>query len=332
MPYHEPYSNHFSHFVSCLEMMTSLNPNLNLSLADLRVFCSAATEPTLGAAALALHLTPSAVSKAVRRLEGDMGAPLFDRSGKQLQLNDSGRLLLARARTLLALAEQARLDVKGERGAIAGRIAGPALLLWRHAPALASALDAYPQASLSLQPAFEDAALAALARGDCHAALVTQDAIDKRAGNWPAAWHGTALGSMRMLLAAGRSHALAHGVPSTAACVPCSMADVLPHAFASPTHSLLCGEERGRHADGWRGMAGRHIRYWSDDVQLLLGYVRAGRALAYLPDFALREHDLLQLALTDAIDCSEQVVLVWDGELAGLWLHELARQLAIASN
>ena len=305
---------------------------MNMSLADLRVFCSAARQPTLGAAALELHLTPSAVSKALRRLEGDMGAPLFDRSGKQLLLNDSGRLLLERARTLLALAEQARLDVMGERGAIDGRIAGPALLLWRHADTLAAALDAYPQASVRLQPAFEDAALAALARGDCHAALVTQDAIARRGADWPATWHSTALGSMRMLLAAGRGHVLARGVPAACASVRCGMQDVLPHAFASPTHSLLCGEERGRHADGWRGVAGRTIRYWSDDVQLLMGYVQSGRALAYLPDFAVRAHDLLQVELAGSVDCSEQILLVWDGALAGQWLHALALHLSIHPN
>ncbi|PHV25732.1 LysR family transcriptional regulator [Janthinobacterium sp. BJB426] len=305
---------------------------MHMSLADLRVFCSAARQPTLGAAALELHLTPSAVSKALRRLEGDMGAPLFDRSGKQLLLNDSGRLLLERARILLALAEQARLDVMGERGAIEGRIAGPALLLWRHADALAAALDAYPQASVRLQPAFEDAALAALARGDCHAALVTQDAIAQRGADWPASWRSTPLGSMRMLLAAGRGHVLARGVPAACASVRCGMQDILPHAFASPTHSLLCGEERGRHADGWRGVAARSIRYWSDDVQLLLGYVQSGRALAYLPDFAVRAHNLVQVELAGSVDCSEQVLLVWHGELAGQWLHALARQLSIHPN
>lgn len=232
---------------------------------------------------------------------------------------------------MLALAEQARLDVMGERGAIDGRIAGPALLLWRHADTLAAALDAYPQASLRLQAVFEDAALAALARGDCHAALVTQDAIAQRGADWPASWRSMPLGSMRMLLAAGRGHVLARGVPAASASVRCDMQDVLPHAFASPAHSLLCGEERGRHADGWRGVAGRTIRYWSDDVQVLLGYVQSGRALAYLPDFALGAHDLLQVELAGSVDCSEQVLLVWDGVLAGQWLHAVAEKLSMAS-
>ena len=51
---------------------------MRLNLGDLRVFCSAARQPTLGAAALELHLTPSAVSKALRRLE----APLLNKPVK----------------------------------------------------------------------------------------------------------------------------------------------------------------------------------------------------------------------------------------------------------
>ena len=66
-------------------------------------------------------------------------------------------------------------------------------------------------------------------------------------------------------------------------------------------------------------------------MQLLLGYVQSGRALAYLPDFAVREHDVLSIELADAVACSEQVLLVWDGALAGQWLHAVAGQLSLAA-
>jgi DNA-binding transcriptional LysR family regulator len=69
-----------------------------MNLSDLRIFVSAA-RPSLGAAAQEMHLTPSAVSKALKRLEDVLGKPLFDRSAKQLVLNDSGQLLLNRAQT-----------------------------------------------------------------------------------------------------------------------------------------------------------------------------------------------------------------------------------------
>jgi DNA-binding transcriptional LysR family regulator len=135
-----------------------------MNLSDLRIFVSAARRPSLGAAAQEMHLTPSAVSKALKRLEDVLGKPLFDRSAKQLVLNDSGQLLLNRAQTLLALADQAKADLMGEQAAIDSRIGGPAILLWRHGEMLSQALSGYPEASLRMQAMFEDEALAALAR------------------------------------------------------------------------------------------------------------------------------------------------------------------------
>jgi DNA-binding transcriptional LysR family regulator len=151
-----------------------------MNLSDLRIFVSAARRPSLGAAALEMHLTPSAVSKALKRLEDSLGKPLFDRGGKQLALNDSGQLLLTRAQALLALADQARTDVMGESAAIDSRIGGPAILLWRHGQMLSQALRGYPDGSLRMQAMFEDEALAALMRGDINAAIVTGDVIEGR--------------------------------------------------------------------------------------------------------------------------------------------------------
>ena len=79
-----------------------------MNLPDLRVFTVVARHDSLHAAAEELHLTPSAISKALKRLEEELGLPLFDRSTRQLVLNERGALLLDRARTLLDLEEQAR--------------------------------------------------------------------------------------------------------------------------------------------------------------------------------------------------------------------------------
>ena len=165
-----------------------------MNLTDLRIFVSAALRPSLGAAAVELHLTPSAVSKALRRLEDSLATPLFDRSAKQLVLNDSGQRLLASARNLLALADQARADVMGERAAPDCRLGGPALLLWRHGQGATAALREWPDATLRMQAMFEDEALAALARGDINGAIVTGEAIAGRGEHWSDSWESTPLG------------------------------------------------------------------------------------------------------------------------------------------
>lgn len=292
-----------------------------MNLLDLRIFVSAARRPSLGAAALELHLTPSAVSKAIRRLEDNLGTPLFDRSAKQLVLNDSGTRLLGSAQALLALADQAKSDIMGERAELDCRVGGAAVLLWRHGRALAHALRDYPQASLRLQPMFEEEALAALARGDIQAAIVTSSVIEGRAPHWSAQWAATDLGSLDLHLVAGRAHPLARKAKSGA-----TTEQVLAHDFACPPRNLFCGMQRGARSDGWRDdQLPRKIRYWTDDLQLLLSFVKAGEALAYLPDFALEDKELVRIQVTDcAFTCSEHVWLVWDQATAPAWLRALA--------
>ena len=295
-----------------------------MNLTDLRIFVSAARLPTLADVAQETHLTPSAVSKALRRLEDSLGKPLFDRSARQLVLNVSGALLLPRAQALLALAEQTRADVQGGTAVIDCRIAGPAILLWRHGAGLAGALRPYPQASLRLLAMFEDDALAALARGDVQAAIVTGEVLDGRGAHWARTWETVPLGTLAQHLVAGQGHPLAGACRERAR--HATAAQVLEHDFACPSHSLFCGERRGARSDGWRDdRLPRKIRYWTDDLQLLLALVKSGAALAYLPDFAAADPALVRIDVTDAaFTCREQVALVYDGACAPSWLRQLA--------
>lgn len=294
-----------------------------MNLTDLRIFVSAARRPSLGAAALELHLTPSAVSKALRRLEESLGTPLFDRSAKLLALNASGRRLLVRAQTLLALADQTRADIAGADARLECRIGGPPVLLWRQGPRVAEALAGFPHACLRQQSLFEDDALVALAAGDIHGAIVTSAALEGRARQWAEQWVATPVGDLRVQLIAHRAHPLAgRGTVDPQ--------EALEHDFASPARSLFCGVQRGSRSDGWRDdQLPRRIRYWSDDLHLLLGFVRAGEALAFLPDYALDDPELVRIALSgEDLECREQVWLVWDGALASDWLAGLAQALS----
>jgi DNA-binding transcriptional LysR family regulator len=323
-----------------------------MNLTDLRIFVSAARQPTLAEVAQETHLTPSAVSKALRRLEDSLGKSLFDRSARQLVLNASGALLLPRAQALLALADQAKADVQGEDAAIDCKVAGPAILLWRYGGALADALRPYPEASLRMLALFEEDALAALARGEAHAAIVTGEVLDGRGAHWSDGWETVPLGMLAQHLVAGRAHPLAQtlaasrlaaasGKPhagtgrrdmddahSPGLVLPATAAQVLEHAFACPSRSLFCGERRGARSDGWRDdRLPRKIRYWTDDLQLLLAFVKSGAALAYLPDFALNDPALVRIDVADAtFSCQEQAALVYDGVRAPSWLRQLARQ------
>lgn len=65
-----------------------------LPLNTLPAFRAVAELQNLRAAAERLHLTHSAVSQQIRLLESQLGFPLFERRGRSILLNDSGKVLL----------------------------------------------------------------------------------------------------------------------------------------------------------------------------------------------------------------------------------------------
>ncbi|WP_026912621.1 LysR family transcriptional regulator [Patulibacter minatonensis] len=86
----------------------------------LGAFLVVAEERHFGRAALRLHLGQSPLSQRIRRLEDDVGARLFHRSTRRVELTAAGEALLARAPAILAAhaeaADEARRAAAGELG------------------------------------------------------------------------------------------------------------------------------------------------------------------------------------------------------------------------
>ena len=89
-----------------------------LDSQQLRAFVSVADHGSVTRAAEAMHLTHSAVSAQVKRLEEQLGCRVFERTTRSLQLTAQGSVLLSYARSILNLQQQA-----------VSRLAAP-----RHAP------------------------------------------------------------------------------------------------------------------------------------------------------------------------------------------------------
>ncbi|GAA2655912.1 MULTISPECIES: LysR family transcriptional regulator [Nonomuraea] len=77
---------------------------------------------SVGAAADALMVTPSAVSQQLAKLERETGATLLERNGRGVKLTDAAGLLAEHAEKILALVETAEADFEALRGAVVGRL------------------------------------------------------------------------------------------------------------------------------------------------------------------------------------------------------------------
>jgi DNA-binding transcriptional LysR family regulator len=77
---------------------------MRYTLRQLEVFIAIAHQQNVSKAAQALSLSQSAASSALKELEQQFDAQLFDRIGKRLQLNEQGRMIRPKAESLLAQA------------------------------------------------------------------------------------------------------------------------------------------------------------------------------------------------------------------------------------
>jgi DNA-binding transcriptional LysR family regulator len=83
-----------------------------MTLQQLTYFLAAARHGTFSAAAAELHMAQPSLSEQVRRLEAELGVPLFARAGRGLELTEAGRLLRPQAERTLAAAQEAAESVQ----------------------------------------------------------------------------------------------------------------------------------------------------------------------------------------------------------------------------
>ena len=91
-------------------------------LRQLIAFNTVVSTGSLGGAANKLHVTQPALSRTIRKLEEEAGAPLFERHSKGMQLTDIGRALLPHSMLLEREAEHAVEEIKARLGMSKGTI------------------------------------------------------------------------------------------------------------------------------------------------------------------------------------------------------------------
>src|ERR1700761_6250855 len=86
---------------------------INLDLDVLRTLIAAQDLGGFNRAADQVGRTQSAVSQQIRRLEGQLGQALYRKSGRGLALTEAGDVMLAYARKILELNDDAVAAIRG---------------------------------------------------------------------------------------------------------------------------------------------------------------------------------------------------------------------------
>ncbi|MDO5532946.1 LysR family transcriptional regulator [Sutterella sp.] len=152
-----------------------------MDLQDLRTLAAVIDAGTVAAAAERLHRVPSAVTMRIKDLETELGAPLFERRGRQLYPTPEAMALASDGRRILTLAEAAKARFMSDEpvgplklGAL-DSVAGTRL-----PPPLCRLLKAHPGIELTLRTGVSADLLTELRSGALDAAILVDAPRDDK--------------------------------------------------------------------------------------------------------------------------------------------------------
>lgn len=93
-----------------------------MELLQLKYFQTVATMENITQAAEVLYISQPSLSRAITRLEKDLGVPLFDRKGKNIYLNQYGKAFLKHVDTILQELETSRQELKDMASPFSGMV------------------------------------------------------------------------------------------------------------------------------------------------------------------------------------------------------------------
>jgi len=142
-----------------------------MDLQQLEQFVAVAEERNFTRAARRCHIAQSALSTSIRALERNLGAPLFIRTTRRVELSGTGHALLPEAQRVLAAAASARDAVDRSVGRVRGSISIG--LVWGSvSPLLASYREAFPDVEITLRQGLSVALVDDVVRGVLDLAFV----------------------------------------------------------------------------------------------------------------------------------------------------------------
>ena len=247
-----------------------------MEIRQLRSFKTVANLSSFNKAAAQLHYAQSSVSVQIQTLEEELGAQLFDRLGKRVQLTETGTQLLQYANKILDLVDETQSAVTGEKqpmGSLTVRI--PETFGIHPLPAVLKAFHSrFPKVQLNFITCALEGLAKDLRKGITDLAFLLAESI-----NAPDLEVET-LGFEQVVLVAGPDHPLAvkrsvHTRDLAGATLLFSRVDC---SYRKVFEQILEQEE-----------VGRFNRFEFNSVEMIKHCVMEGMGVAVLPEIALAE-------------------------------------------
>jgi LysR family transcriptional regulator, nitrogen assimilation regulatory protein len=152
-----------------------------MDLRQIRYFVAVAERGGFGAAASALNVAQSALSRHVKELEHELGGVLLERGSRGVTVTESGKMLLARGRWLLGAIDDIKAEVRTENREPSGtvRLGAPSSLAdIFYAPLATLCVKRFPRVQLELSEGLTEVMTDRLLRAEADVIIVTDPRVN----------------------------------------------------------------------------------------------------------------------------------------------------------
>jgi len=286
-----------------------------MEIFELRYFLAVAQNENVHRASENLNVSPGSLSKAIGRLEDELGISLFYKQGRNIRLTPEGLALKKRASLIVQLEEDTKVELGGQKGTLNVVISAEEILHTHFGISLAEKTQKYfPQSRFQFLTRTEAKVIQQLEDGEAHFGLLT--------GEVPLGLKSKTLSKVEFKTCASASHALFKKYSHTAK-IP--VEEVLKFSFVSPESALLGRVSNSASLDGWRDdKFPRQIRFRASGLKIVEELVAQGQALAYLPDYYVKEMDFVAIHVTGCpYSCHQSIKLVCKDPSALSWMTRI---------
>lgn len=241
-----------------------------MDLNQLRAFVAVSTSSSFSRAAEQLQLTQPATSKRIAALEQELGSRLFDRIGGSVQVTEAGRLLLPRARDILARVEDSRRLLANLQGKVGGFLrlgTSHHIGLRRLPPVLRGFTDRWQNVELDVQFLSSEMVLREVIHGGLELGIVTLPELPAPALETECIWRDL------LTIVCASHHPLAHAAQS--------LGELAHHRAVLPGPDTFTRQLIDR-ALGREALDPAHITC-ADSLEAIRALVSAGLGWSVLP-------------------------------------------------
>ncbi len=247
----------------------------DVELAELRYFHCVASTCSFARGAQLAHVSASAISKAIKRLESALGVELLRRTTRRVHVTEAGEMLMAYCDRILGAVDELSAELDARRGHLRGTLrVGATEVFAAHAlPAtLADLSEAHPELLVKTFHVDDDAVERALIEGRVDVGL----SVGPSKGGVSDSVSSELLVRSRGVVVCGATHPLASRGEI-------NDADLSEHAFVVPQ---ALGHEHRTDLDGFPSPT-RKIGATVELLSMAMAMVVSGRFLGFFPRVAV---------------------------------------------